>query len=86
MLTERLKQAVSLKIRLQGSLPYLFVLEKASGTNNNSVQLDAKPIHLCVLCRVPAFLSVFYSFLLAALDSEKVSPFLCLPCSGKEWL
>lgn len=54
MLTERLKQSVSPKIRLQGSMPYLFALERAPGTHKNSVQHEVEPTHLHVLCSVPA--------------------------------
>lgn len=52
-LTESLKQSVSPKISLQGSTPYLFALERASGTHNNSVQRIAVPTHpptCCVVC------------------------------------
>ena len=47
------------KIRLQGTKPYLFVLERASGTHNNSVQHKVDPTHLHVFCSVSASASIF---------------------------
>ena len=58
-LAERLKYSVSPKIRLQGTKPYSLVLERTSGTHNNSVQRMVEPTHLHVLCSVPASSSIF---------------------------
>ena len=42
-----------------GTKPYSLVLERASGTHNNSVQFLTGPTLLHVLCSVPASSSIF---------------------------
>lgn len=41
------------------TMPYSLVLERASGIHNNSVQREAEPTHLHVLCSVSASSSIF---------------------------
>lgn len=63
-------QSVSPKISLQGSTPYLFALERASGTHNNSVQRIAVPTHPPhMLCSVPVPLAYSNKFRLAAIEA-----------------
>ena len=54
MLAERLKQTVSPQIRLQGTSPYSFVLERISGTHKYLVNRKIVPTHLHMQCSVPA--------------------------------
>ena len=65
-------------------MPYLFVLERMSGTHNYTVQRTVEPTHLHVLCSV----SVFHKYIISEKNLKSYAKVhfhnLFVPCSVAE--